>query len=315
MHDSPRPPIRVPRALAPLLDREFGPEWSVGLPALTERRLRRWDLRPTGTPMHGMVALVVPVRRADGSAAMLKMQPVSEDTEGEPRALRAWAGDGAVRLLDHDPDSGALLLEALDPSRSLRAVALDRALTVVGGLLARLHARRAPAGMRGLGPLTLALVERSAELAPRLRRDDDRARLAALASHAREMAADPGDRLLHWDLHFENVLAPLPGTRPDPWVAIDPQPLAGDPGFDLLPALHNRWEEAVATGDPRRATRRRLDLVAEAAGVDRDRARAWTLVRVLQEAVWAVQDGATALPEVPMAIAEAAGGEGPRRAG
>src|SRR5437660_1452079 len=73
------------------------------------------------------------------------------------------------------------------------------------------------------------------------------------AAATAEVAGEAGDRLLHWDLHFENVLA----AEREPWLAIDPKPLVGDPGFDVLPALGNRWEEAVATGDPARAIRRR----------------------------------------------------------
>ncbi|MEE2040266.1 aminoglycoside phosphotransferase family protein [Nocardiopsis sp. CT-R113] len=311
---SPQPQISVPPALAPLLDHNFGPEWTSGLPALTGLHLRRWNLTPTGAPMHGMVALVVPVRRADGSPAVLKMQPVTEETRGEPAALRAWAGDGAVRLLDHAPATGALLLEALDPARTLENEPLDRALTVIGGLLARLTRHRAPEGTRRLGTITRTMVRRCAALAPHLRDPRDRTRLAALASHAREMASEPGDRLLHWDLHYANVLAPLPGTRPEPWVAIDPQPLAGHPGYELLPALHDRWNEAVATGDPLRETRRRFDLLTETAGIDRDRARAWTRVRVLQECVWAIEDGGTALPDVPVAVADALRDRPSRRA-
>src|SRR5690606_10428198 len=75
---------------------------------------------------------------------------------------------------------------------------------------------------------------------------------------------EPGDRLLHWDLHYDNVLA---GER-EPWLAIDPKPLAGDPGFDLLPALDNRWDDVVAGGDVRRAVLRRFDLLVEALGLD-----------------------------------------------
>jgi streptomycin 6-kinase len=307
MHDDTTPPISVPEALAPLLDRFFGPEWTRGLPELTRRQLRRWDLHPVGAPMHGMVALVVPVRLPRGGSAVLKIQPVDEESRGEPDALRTWAGDGAVRLLRHDAETGAMLLEQLDASRTLAPVPIDEALTVLGGLLSRLTSHRAPRGMRTLEETTRAMVARAGELAPLLRSAHERDRLAALAARAGEMAPQAGDRLLHWDLHFENVLAPLPGADREPWLAIDPKPLAGDPGFDLFPALHNRWEEAVATGDARRETRRRLDLVSEAAGVPRDRARAWTLVRVLQECVWAVEDGDSALPRVPVTVAEALG--------
>ncbi|WP_435106903.1 aminoglycoside phosphotransferase family protein [Nocardiopsis synnemataformans] len=306
MHDD-TPPIRVPEALAPLLDRFFGPEWTQALPTLTQRQLRHWNLQPTATPMHGMVALVVPVRRTDATPAMLKIQPVDAESEGEPHALRTWNGDGAVRLLQHDPDTGAMLLEPLDPTRTLDPVPIDEALTTIGTLLARLTSHRAPQGMRTLADTTRAMVTRAHLLAPRLRTAHERDRISALTARAREMAPEAGDRLLHWDLHFQNVLAPLPGTDREPWLAIDPKPLAGDPGFDLFPTLHNRWDEALATGDPRKETRRRLDLVSEAAHIPRDRARAWTLVRVLQECVWAVEDGDHTLPRVPVTIAEALG--------
>lgn len=106
---------------------------------------------------------------------------------------------------------------------------------------------------------------------------------------ADELADEPGDRLLHRDLHYENVLAPLedsPDAERGPWSAIDPKPLVGDPGFELLPALRNRWAEAEETGDPVRATRRRFDLLTEVAGLGRDRARAWTRVRLLQDCLW-----------------------------
>ncbi len=304
MHDD-TPPIRVPHTLAPLLDRFFGPQWTQGLPALTQRQLRHWNLQPTGTPMHGMVALVVPVRLPHGDPAVLKIQPVDAESEGEPDALRTWNGDGAVRLLRHDPDTGAMLLEPLDPARTLDTVPIDQALTTIGTLLARLTAHPAPQGIRTLQEATHTMAARAQHLAPRLRTSHERHRINTLAARAREMAPHAGDRLLHWDLHFQNVLAPLPGTDREPWLAIDPKPLAGDPGFDLFPALHNRWNEALATGDPRKETRRRLDLLSEAAHIPRDRARAWTLIRVLQECVWALEDGEPALPRVPVTIAEA----------
>ena len=50
--------------------------------------------------MHGMVGLVVPVRRDDGTPAALKLQPLDPEHLGEGTALRTWAGQGSVLLLD-----------------------------------------------------------------------------------------------------------------------------------------------------------------------------------------------------------------------
>ncbi|NEE19116.1 hydroxyurea phosphotransferase, partial [Streptomyces sp. SID7499] len=78
-----------------------GRAFVAALPALAERCLERWGLRPDGPSMYGMCALVLPVvREADGRPAALKLQSVDEETAGEPVALRAWtvAGAGAVEL-------------------------------------------------------------------------------------------------------------------------------------------------------------------------------------------------------------------------
>ena len=82
---------------------------------------------------------------------------------------------------------------------------------------------------------------------PELADPTEQALVRDCAAATAELLAETGDRLLHWDLHYDNILA---GDR-EPWLAIDPEPLAGDPGFDLLPALDNRWHEILATGDAR----------------------------------------------------------------
>jgi streptomycin 6-kinase len=239
-------------------------------------------LRPDGEPMCGAVALVLPVVRAGGGRAVLKLQPVDEETAGEPVALRAWDGRGAVRLLRHDPDSGAMLLEHLDADRPLAALPDDLdALRILSELLVRLNAVTAPPGIRRLADVAGAMLDR----VPRRIPDPAERRLVDRCARAVEdLLPEAGDRLLHWDLHYDNVLSDRSGR----WLAIDPKPLAGDPGFELLAALHNRWPDVVATGDVRRAVRRRFDLMTEVLDLDRRRAAGWTLGRVLQNRLWDV---------------------------
>ncbi|MFI7358654.1 aminoglycoside phosphotransferase family protein [Streptomyces avidinii] len=276
---------------------DAGREFIAELPARAARFLEQWGLRRTGPAMHGMTALVLPVVRADGSAAVLKLVAVDEESAGEPVALRAWAGRGCVRLLAHDADTGTLLLERLDEGRDLAALARTdarRAVAVVGELLARLTAVPAPAGLRGLGEMAAGMLEEVPQALGRLVEERDRRLLADCAAAVAEVAGEPGDRLLHWDLHYGNVLA---GGR-EPWLAIDPKPLAGDPGFELLPTIVNNFR----AGD----VRWRFDLLTEAVGLERDRgrARAWTLGRVLQNCLWDVADGEERLDEDQLTVAE-----------
>lgn len=63
--------------------------------------------------------------------------------------------------------------------------------------------------------------------------------------------------------------------------------------------MHNRWDEIVATGDVPRAVLRRFDHLTEVLGLDRQRAIGWTLGRVLQNALWDIEDGRTVLELLP----------------
>ncbi|WP_318208544.1 aminoglycoside phosphotransferase family protein [Streptomyces sp. SJL17-1] len=286
--------IHVPEELAASQAKyngEAGRAFVAGLPGRAEEFLGRWGLRVTGPSMYGVVSLVLPVERvADGTRAALKMQLLDDETEGEPVALRAWDGRGVVRLLDHDAGTGTMLLERLDEARPLSSVADTReAMGVVAGLLARLVAVPAPEGLRGLGDIAAGMLADVPDAAGRLGAEDA-AVLRDCAAAVREVAGEPGDRLLHWDLHFGNVLA----AEREPWLAIDPKPLAGDPGFELLPALMDRFDPADVLW--------RFDLLAEVVG-DRGRAVAWTLGRVLQNGLWDVAAGEPELDEEQVEVA------------
>ncbi|WP_306321393.1 MULTISPECIES: aminoglycoside phosphotransferase family protein [unclassified Streptomyces] len=259
---------------------EAGRAFVAALPARVEEFFERWELVPDGPLMHGMAALVVPVVCGDGRPAAVKFQVLDEETEGEPVALRVWDGDGAVRLLRYDDKTGTMLLERADGGRMLSGMTDSRkAVLVIAELLARLTAGPAPEGVRRLSDIAGRMLADTPDALRRLPDPAERALIADCAAAVREVVDEPGDRLLHWDLHFENVLA----AEREPWLAIDPKPLAGDPGFDLWPALNNRYEPDE--------TPWRFDAMSETLGLDRERARAWTLGRVLQNALWDIEDG------------------------
>ena len=290
--------IDIPAALVASQARFNGAAGRAFIAELPQRAagfLDLWSLRLNGPSMYGNCALVLPVLRTDGTRAVLKLQYLDEETAGEPVALRTWAGDGAVELLEYDDGTGTLLLEHLDGSRALTHEPDSRAAAVViARLLARLTAVSAPPDLRQhLGTLAAAMLERVPAVLPRLPDPADRRLIEDCAAAVREVAAEPGDRLLHWDLHYDNVLRSprhddaLPAGR-EPWLAIDPKPLSGDPGFELFPALHNRF-------DPDEI-RWRFDAMTDVIGLDRARARAWTLGRVLQNALWAIEDDSPPAP-------------------
>jgi streptomycin 6-kinase len=296
--------IAVPPELAAAHARIWGDQgraWTAALPTLASSTMERWSLRPDGPGRHGLVSLVLPVVCDDGTPAALKLQPLDDETAGEPVGLREWNGQGTVLLLDHDPASGAMLLERLDASRPLGVVENDlAALQPLAEIMARLVSVAAPPDLRRLADIAAAMLA-AVPGALRVLGVGERRLVGYCAGAVAELVDEPGDRMLHWDLHYDNVLA---GTR-EPWLAIDPKPLAGDPCFELLPALHNRWDDVLATGDVARAVKRRFDLMVEVVGLDRERAVGWTLGRVLQNALWDVEDGEVELDRAQVAIAAA----------
>ena len=258
-----------------------GADWARGAQRLLGEAFERWDLVPDGPLRTGWTAVVAPVRR-DGEPLVVKVVRRSVDTDGEPLALRTWAGDGAVRLVAALPSDGLLLLERLDAEVDLGSLDTDSACEVIGGLLARLHVP-APPALPALSDWSAGWLREAGGRDTLPRRLVSR----AVGLHG-ELVADAGcdGTLVHGDLHYENVLA---GSR-EPWLAIDPQPRAGHPGWDLHAVLRNRREELGTGAALRWSARHRTEVLCDAAGMDEELARHWTIVRCAIECVWALDD-------------------------
>jgi streptomycin 6-kinase len=281
--------IAVPEAFAAAAvarDGEAGRAWIQRLPGLVAELCRQWGLEADGPVMHGYLGLVIPVRRGEEDCA-LKVSWLDESTADEAAALAAWGGRGAVRLLEARPALGALLLERLDQTRTLRAVPIGEAVVVAGRLLRRL-AIPAPPGFRRLEDvarqIAASLPERwehaGRPLPPKLLE-----RAGDLAAH---LGAPSEQVLVNYDLHYDDVLA----GRQEAWLAVDPKVVAGDLSFGIAQLLWTRLEEIEARG----GIEHHLRLLADAAGLDAERARSWTLVRVVDYWLWALSAGLTEDP-------------------
>jgi len=257
--------------------------WVAALPGLRRDLCDEWQLALDGDTMHGHCALVDPVRTRDGQPAVLKIGWPHAEADHESLALRHWAGVGAVRLLRADPRRSAMVLERADAGRDLNTLPADAACEVVAGLYGALHVPAFPqlrllSERAAAWSMQLLALPRTAPLPRRL--------VEQAAGLAGALAADPGcdGRLVHTDLHYDNVLA---GVR-QPWLVIDPKPLSGDPHYEVAPLLWNRWAELVDTGNVRTAIRNRFHTVVDTAELDEDRARDWVVVRQLVNAMWAL---------------------------
>ncbi|MFE5399621.1 aminoglycoside phosphotransferase family protein [Streptomyces sp. NPDC056568] len=280
------PPRRLVTALGETAP--DGDDWLERLPGAAERAvaLRGSTVERVQVP-GGRSSLVVLVRTADGTPAVLKLAPRRARPESERAALAHWAGKGAVRLLDEEATEGVLLLERLHPDVSVRSLPEAKALLEAAGTLRRLWVEP-PAGHA-----FETVAERTGRQADAMRAgaasDAQTAPLvdAALTARGELLAAPPEQRLLHGTFRQSKVLA---GDR-TPWLAVGPDPVVGECAFDLARLVRDRVEDLIAQPSGASTTRRRVKRLAESLDVDQERLRGWTLFRAVESGVRARRVG------------------------
>lgn len=217
-------------------------------------------------------SLALPVVRADGAPAVLKVQFPDEESEHEAAALARWDGAGAVRLLAWDQRRRALLLERCEPGTALADEPPDEALGVLVALARRLLVPSGPPFLpvAEVAPGWAASMRTSWE---RCGRPFERRLLDAAESYLADLPPSADEALLvHLDLHAGNVLR----AGREPWLAIDPKPLLAERALAAAPVVRG-----PELGHGPRQVRRRLDAVVDGLGLDPQRARAWTVAHTL----------------------------------
>jgi len=249
--------------------------------------------------MYGMCAVVLPVHCEDGKRGALKVTWVDEETRLESVALCTWGGHGAVSVLRADEVAGAMLLERLDERRVLLDVPIQEALDTAAGLLRELRVP-APAGLRSVDDIAARWGAEFLEEWQRLGEPCPEELVSSAVDVCAELVVLPSEpSLLHGDFHYANIL----GRGKDAWAAIDPKPLKGDPAYEVVPLLRNRWSE-IRDGDDTNATvRQRVERFAGMAELEPMTVRRWCLVRSVDDAMWFQENDYEARAEISWDIA------------
>ncbi|MER6540292.1 aminoglycoside phosphotransferase family protein [Streptomyces sp900105755] len=279
------PPRRLVRALGETAP--DGDEWLEKLPASVEQAVAQRELTVERVQVPGgRSSVVLLVRRADDTPAVLKLAPRRARPESEAAALAHWGGLGAVQVLEADGPAGVLLLERLHPEVSVRSLPEAKALLEAAGTLRRLwvpppreHVFETVAERTGRQAAAMAAAAGDAGVAPLV--------AAALAAREELLTAPPEQRLLHGTLRQSKVLA---GERM-PWLAVGPDPVVGECAFDLARLVRDRVEDLIASSSGASTTRRRIKRLAESLEVDQERLRGWTLFRAVESGVRALRVG------------------------
>ncbi len=271
--------MRIPSGLDWWRSEPGGSQWLEALPGVVTTCAERWSLRLGEPYPDSHVSLVLPVERDDGTLAALKVNFPDEESETEADALAHWNGRGAVRLLEHDEQQRALLVERCSPGSQLWAVDDDAEATcIASGVLGEI--RRAPPihhRFRGLADVAEAWAEELERDWRGLGKPFERELLEVARGACLELGRDQSEQVvLHQDFHGGNVLR----AGRNGWLAIDPKPLVGEPAFDAASLLRDRrW--LLGRGGEVERVRRRLDIVTSELSLDRERTRLWGLAHAL----------------------------------
>lgn len=219
----------------------------------------------------------MPVRRVDGSQAVLKVNFPEPESEHEAEALACWDGTGAVRLYARGDERRALLVEHCLPGMQLWEVDEGHADEIAASVLEQLW-QAPPTGV--FRTLVTEAARWAAELPENWEafgRPFERELLDEAVEFLGSSTSTPDDAVvLHQDLHGGNILRSERG-----WLAIDPKPLVGERAFDLASLLRDRRDELTDDPDATARIRRRLDFLSDRLGLDRDRVRGWGIAHAL----------------------------------
>jgi streptomycin 6-kinase len=279
-------PADFARAMAELFD-DDGRRWLDQLPSQLNELADGWSLRLLPPFANLSYNYVLPVERLNGETAVLKVGYPRPELAREIAALQLYNGRGMVNLLAADPEQGAMLLERLQPGTMLVELADDETTTrIAAELMAQLW-RPLPANHN------FQSAQRWADGLADLRQEFNGGcgpfppRLVAMAERlfAELFATAAPPVLLHGDLHHYNILA----AARQPWLAIDPKGVTGEPAYDVGAWLRNPLD-LTAQPQPGRLLARRVAIFSEMLALDPQRIIDWGVAQAVLSAWWSYED-------------------------
>lgn len=217
-------------------------------------------------------------------------------------ALRLFNGEGACRLLEYDEEKYWMLLERLRPGAMLATLDDDEEATCIAAEVMKRMWRGLDTSFAtsaqdystsndnskfiqltdwffggferlrkmfdgGTGPLDAKLVERAESSVKDFFTENHR------------------PVLMHGDFHHYNILWSERG-----WLVIDPKGVIGPACYEVGPFMLNPWG-SISDGDRLKVQiEKRIDILHEHLGFERERILEWTLAHAVLSAWWSIEE-------------------------
>ena len=282
--------------------REDGHAFLKALPDLIAEASTRWgltDVQPAPILSYNFVAFA----NRGNNNVVLKMGVPNREMKSEMATLRLFNGEGACRLLECDEERYWMLLERLNPGVMLSTLEDDEEATHIAAevmkkiwrpletlesssLLLNVEQQAVrlqsfiqlsdwfdglnnlrPMFNGGTGPFNEKLVER------------------AESSVKDFFVENHMPVLMHGDFHHFNILSSERG-----WLVIDPKGVIGPAGYEVGPLMINPWSDFSDGINIRLRVQRRIDILHEHLGWERERILEWSLAHAVLSAWWGIED-------------------------
>lgn len=260
---------------------EDGLKWVADFKQHLERVTREWEVNLQKPFSNLSVNFVAPVTLRNGDQAVLKMGFPHKDLATECHALCHFAGQGAVKLLRCEPSEGTMLLEYLKPGRPLKELDDDDEATRIAAQAMKLIWK--PVRDESLYPSVKDWFQGFKKLRQRFDGDSgpfDSGMIALAENVSTELLGGMGEQVvLHGDLHHDNIVS----SNSHGWVVIDPKGVVGEREYEVGALLRNPSPEIYT-----KQFERRVEILAEELGFDRQKITQWAFTQAVLSAVWSV---------------------------
>ena len=285
---------------------EDGRRYVDALPDLIAEASAQWrltDVQPVPNLSYNFVAFakcpypsgtMSTTLRSAQSDVILKIGLPNRETRSEMAALRLFNGEGACKLLEYDEEKYWMLLERLKPGVMLSTMEDDEEAT-------RIAAEVMKRMWRGLDTFVLDHHENKfIQLTDWFYGGFERMRKhfnggtgplnAKLVERVERSVKDFFEEnhhpvLMHGDFHHYNILSSERG-----WLVIDPKGVIGPAGYEVGPLMINPWFDH-SDGDRRKVQlKKRIDILHEHLGFERERILEWSLAHAILSAWWSIED-------------------------
>jgi streptomycin 6-kinase len=283
---------------------EAGKQFLASLPVLIDQASQRWsltDVQPSPTLSYNFVAFA---SRGE-EQVVLKLGVPNDEMRSEIAALRLFNGEGACRLIDYDEDKCWMLLERLKPGAMLVTLEDDEEATHIAAQVMQKiwrpleHVTLSPSAELRINSAKSLVHDKFIQLSnwfdglKRLRSrfsggtgPFDEKLVERVEHSVKEFFVENHKPvLMHGDFHHFNILSSERG-----WLVIDPKGVIGPACYEVGPLLINPWGDLLNLPNYRQLTQRRIDILHECLGFERERIREWALAHAILSAWWSIEE-------------------------